>query len=130
MTPRRIQLSRKKGFNLAAVAGNGLPTVVVSRPSKWGNPYKVADYVCVDHDDKPLSRAEALPLQRELAHRDFDAWLFCVPEGEKLAAEARKELRGKNLACWCPLPADGEEDFCHAAVLLRVAADDDPESSS
>lgn len=30
-------------------------------------------------------------------------------------------LRGKNLACWCPLPEDGEEDMCHAAVLIDVA---------
>lgn len=128
--PRRIQLSRRRGFSLAAVAGNGLPVVVVSRPSKWGNPYKVSDYNCCDHDGKPLSRKQALPLQREMAHRDFDAWLFCVPAGEKLAAAARKELRGRHLACWCPLPAKGEEDLCHAAVLLRVAAEDDPEATS
>lgn len=33
----------------------------------------------------------------------------------------RKELRGHNLACWCPLPAPGEPDHCHAAVLLEIA---------
>ncbi len=30
-------------------------------------------------------------------------------------------LKGKNLACWCELPKDGEEDQCHAAVLLALA---------
>jgi hypothetical protein len=32
------------------------------------------------------------------------------------AAEARRELRGRDLACWCSL--DGP---CHADVLLKVA---------
>ena len=30
------------------------------------------------------------------------------------------DLRGKNLACWCPLDAP-----CHADVLLRLANADD-----
>lgn len=34
---------------------------------------------------------------------------------------ARRELAGRDLACWCPLPADGEPDLCHAALLLDVA---------
>lgn len=32
-----------------------------------------------------------------------------------LAAEARAQLRGKNLACWC------RSSPCHADVLLEVA---------
>ncbi|MDI5965791.1 DUF4326 domain-containing protein [Streptantibioticus silvisoli] len=32
-------------------------------------------------------------------------------------------LRGKDLACTCPLPEPGEPDHCHAAVLLRLAND-------
>jgi hypothetical protein len=32
--PRRLQLSRKKGFRLPAGA------IFFSRPTKWGNPYK------------------------------------------------------------------------------------------
>jgi len=31
------------------------------------------------------------------------------------------QLRGHDLACWCPLPARGEPDHCHAAVLLDLA---------
>lgn len=30
-------------------------------------------------------------------------------------------LRGKNLACWCDLPAPGEPDVCHASVLIEIA---------
>jgi hypothetical protein len=31
-------------------------------------------------------------------------------------ADIQRELRGKNLACWCPL-----DQPCHADVLLRLA---------
>lgn len=31
-------------------------------------------------------------------------------------ASAKRELRGKNLACWCPLGKP-----CHADVLLEIA---------
>ena len=32
-------------------------------------------------------------------------------------SEIRRELRGKNLACFCSL----DQPWCHADVLLRVA---------
>lgn len=35
--------------------------------------------------------------------------------------DVRRELAGKSLACWCALPAPGQPDHCHAAVLLRIA---------
>ena len=35
--------------------------------------------------------------------------------------EALPALRGKNLACWCPLSEHGERDSCHAALLLELA---------
>jgi hypothetical protein len=34
---------------------------------------------------------------------------------------ALASLRGKNLACWCPLPEPGKCDICHAALLLELA---------
>ena len=89
--PRRLQLSRKKGFRLPAGA------VVVSRPTKWGNPFKPGK----------LTRAQAVASYR----RDLMAGKLRVS-----AADARTELRGHDLACWCSL--DGP---CHADVLLKVA---------
>ena len=88
---RRLQLSRKKGFRLPAGA------IVVSRPTKWGNPYKPGK----------LTRAQAVASYR----RDLMAGKLRVN-----AAEARAELRGHDLVCWCSL--DGP---CHADVLLKVA---------
>jgi len=41
--------------------------------------------------------------------------------------DVRAALAGRNLACWCPLPKPGEPDFCHAAVLLRVANTTNPQ---
>ena len=37
MTPRRIQLRRTRGWRLPASA------IVVSRPSRWGNPFPIMD---------------------------------------------------------------------------------------
>jgi hypothetical protein len=36
--------------------------------------------------------------------------------------DIRRELAGRDLACWCPLPErPGQPDHCHAAVLLAIA---------
>jgi hypothetical protein len=89
--PVRIQLSRARGWRKPAEA------VVVARPSRWGNPFPVGAEV--------PTRARAVEL--------YEEHLAARPE---LVARARAELRGKDLACWCP--PDGP---CHADVLLRVA---------
>jgi hypothetical protein len=101
--PQRIQLLRKKGFRLQEVslALNGLPAVKVDRTTKWGNPYRVGMY-------KNFDAAQAIAaFEHRLEHED------CVWH---LARDARKELRGKNLACWCKPGAP-----CHADVLLKYA---------
>jgi hypothetical protein len=49
----------------------------------------------------------------------YRLWLAAQPE---LIARARRDLCGRDLADWCPLPAAGQPDLCHAAVLLRLAA--------
>jgi hypothetical protein len=65
--------------------------VYVGRPTKWGNPYKGADI------------------------RKFEEWVKCAPEAQ-LIRDSIGELRGKDLACWCP-----EGAWCHADVLLEMA---------
>lgn len=72
--------------------------VYVGRPTKWGNPF-----------DSALDRAWNVSR--------YEHWLRSQPE---LVAEARRELRGRNLSCYChPLA-------CHAHVLLRVANETNP----
>ena len=97
--PRRIRLQRTKGWRKPAGA------IVVSRPSRWGNPFRPGQ----PHPEtgEPLTRAEMVRLYR--AH--------VSPGGAgELAPEALDELRGHDLACWCRL-----DQPCHADVLLELA---------
>jgi uncharacterized protein DUF4326 len=89
--PRRLKLSRQKRARLPEGA------VVVARPTKWGNPHR---------PDK-ITRAQAVESYR----RDLLAGKLRVS-----VEEARLELAGRDLACWCSL--DGP---CHADVLIEVA---------
>jgi hypothetical protein len=91
--PHRVQVRRTKGWQKPP------NTIVVSRPSKFGNPYPVKEY------------------GREKAIAMFEEWIQ-GPKGESLLQEARQVLRGKNLGCYCRL--DGH---CHADVLLRLVND-------
>lgn len=85
--PVRIQRKRTRGWKMPP------NTVYVGRPSKWGNP--------VVH---PCSKVAA---------DQFRKICKALPP---LRAQIRRELRGKNLACWCPL-----DQPCHADVLLELA---------
>lgn len=105
-SPHRIQLSRAKGWKMPA------DTVKVDRSTRWGNPFIVG---------KHGTTAECVGLFEKLAHG-----YVCMSKGLDLArsqsdflkawSESRRELRGKNLACWCAL-----DKPCHADVLLRLA---------
>ena len=94
--PVRLQLSRKKGFNLQewSRSVNGLDAINVARPSKWGNPYKVGSCLIWNAQDAVEAFAANLPIG--------DAWAL--------------PLRGNNLACWCEIGRP-----CHADVLLEIA---------
>lgn len=133
--PARIQLSRRKGFNLqeASLALNGLPAIVVARPTKWGNPYAV-------HAMDLFGQGWITPERAvELFRRGCEKGFLTIPY-TRLTAEERgdglesfgahaiaevapKYLAGHNLACWCPL--DGP---CHADVLLEIANGPAPET--
>ena len=90
--PKRIQRKRAKGWRMPENA------VYVGRPSKWGNPFTL-------HDG---TREEVVSLFRELVAGNI--W------SEPNERSIQKELRGKDLACWCSLNKP-----CHADVLLEIA---------
>lgn len=96
--PVRVQLSRKKGWRMPE------NTVKVTRPGPFGNPFKVG---------APSSSAK-------MAVAHFRVWLTARTEERDPAREYILDnltrLRGKNLACWCPLGAP-----CHADILLELA---------
>lgn len=69
--------------------------VRIDRRTKWGNPFVIS---------KRCSREESI--------RKFEKWLL---ERPALVAAVKRELRGKDLVCWCSPLA------CHGDVLMRVA---------
>jgi len=104
--PVRIRRSRAKGSHLSAP--NSLPIVCVSRPSKWGNPFSAALGSALNSEKAELRAKSVAQFRRALLGRDRSLG-FGIDD-------VRRELQGKNLACWCPL-----DEPCHADILLEVA---------
>ena len=71
--------------------------VYIGRPSKWGNPFVIG---------KDGTREDVIV--------KYKIWIGNKPE---LMLQAKKELAGKDLVCFCaPLP-------CHGDVLMEIAND-------
>lgn len=102
--PIRIQRKRTRGWKMPP------NTVCVDRSTKWGNPFVVGK-----------SGGAFTRLVKNRRHA-WQLYRSVALDNESLIAAARAELRGKNLACWCPLPTEPyEPDCCHASVLLELA---------
>lgn len=126
--PKRIQLRRTKGWRMPE------NTVKVARPTKWGNPYRVGhanfapqlvlakDHGVIMPAPKYIDSTEmAVRMLEILIHSNVADPLLVLPNYPS-PAEIRAELRGKNLACFCPLTdAQGNHVPCHADVLLELA---------
>jgi hypothetical protein len=86
-------------------------TVKVDRSTKWGNPFVVGIHG---------TRQQCVDLFRLLCG---GYWCISQSNGDEqkaffaYAKRNRWRLKGKDLACWCPL-----DKPCHADVLLEVAA--------
>jgi len=85
----RIQRKRTKGWKMPA------NTIYVGRPTKWGNPFRVESEE-----------------EREIVIRMYERHLR-----NQLIKDPHflDELKGKDLACWCPL-----DKSCHADVILKL----------
>ena len=102
--PKRIQRKRTKGWRMPEGA------VYVGRPTRFGNPLRIGQW-------RNYGAGEAV--------RDYQRWLRRDPVVRSYEnayglpptpAEIRAALRGKDLACWCPL-----DQPCHADILLKLA---------
>ena len=75
----------------------------VGRPTKWGNPFTKS---------RTVTARRAVQMYRQMIEMHMG---MCV--------DIEKELRGKDLCCWCPI----EAEYCHADVLLEIANKEDAE---
>lgn len=96
-TPRRFKLERRAGWTKPPGGRS------VARPHRWSNPHRVEE----------LGRAEAVRRYESdlLAGRLVDAADIVLD-----VDEARRDLAGHHLGCFCPLT-----EPCHADVLLHYA---------
>ncbi len=136
MTPKRVQMSRQHPWR-----AEHPDAVIVARPSRWGNWYRVTtlrkryeensryvaalpdpDAWIVEHVDKRgmqwggfTDRSEATAFAVDMHRRSLLATRADL-DGLLHHEHYLAELRGRDLACWCPL-----DQPCHADVLLELA---------
>lgn len=71
--------------------------VYIGRPTVYGNPFNVSDYgsikVVMDKYEEWIMRQEQVFLRHQM----------------------KRELRGKDLVCWCA------PRICHGDIILRIA---------
>ncbi|MEZ4941801.1 MAG: DUF4326 domain-containing protein [Saprospiraceae bacterium] len=130
----RIQRKRTKGWRMPP------NTISVTRPGKFGNPFIKGNWVPEEFDEMYLSydKFENCPdyldnldfltyavrgheiSTNEDAVRLFEQYLSYLKDKKpEVFNQWKVELKGKNLACFCPLDVP-----CHADVLLSVFNDD------
>ena len=95
--PTRIQLQTRHGWRKPQ------GTVVVTATSKWANPWRLG----------PTTTRESIvdAYRRWLLGHMGDDFL----QERQVVMASLPELRGRDLACWCPL-----DEPCHADVLLEI----------
>lgn len=141
--PRRIQRQRTRGWRMPEGA------VYVGRPSLWGNPWIIDDVRRV-YPEIPIAERGAAAVRlyrRELTHWGLlSDWDYFATEATyarvsreihasgaaNMGEYAAIALRGRDLACWCPLCPAHRDGLpageacpdcapCHASVLLEFA---------
>jgi Domain of unknown function (DUF4326) len=108
-TPRRVRITGSL-FRQEVPEG----AVRVTRPTRWGNPHLLSK----PGKGKPCRLCG-------VAHHDrdevIDLYHEFLRQNPELVAAARRDLAGKDLACWC-----SPDERCHADVLLAVAGGEQP----
>ena len=103
-TPKRIQRKRSKGWRIPE------NTVYVGRGSKYGNQFKIG----ADGDANQCI-AKYMEYRFPYTHHGEHNSMQDFMLSKANLQEATKDLRGKNLACWCKIG-----DPCHADSLLEI----------
>lgn len=100
--PRRIQRQRTRGWRKPP------GSVCVTRGTPWGNPFVVRPDL---EPGSTIGQYFAVPTLEDA----IECFRLCITENPE-RFPALKNLRGKDLACFCALDA-----ACHADVLLELA---------
>ena len=111
--PQRIQRKRSKGWRMPEGA------VYVGRPTIWGNFYRIEaepDGTFTIMDDYNSRTFWCCPSMEQARKIATEAFRVAIIRWMKQPGISLDELRGKDLACWCPL-----DQPCHADVLLKLA---------
>lgn len=111
MKPFRVQRKRTKGWRMPA------NTIYVGRPTKFGNPYKPVDYLKSLQGVHQLQKIPTIDLTNSKFYEFcVDAFKHYIESNPELMSLVKKELKGRNLSCFCPL-----DQPCHADMLLEIA---------
>ncbi len=123
MAPKRIQRKRNKGWRMPP------NTVYIGRGTEFGNPFKVGWYFtgkkessqgCYSYLIKAAQQKDDIGWIEITTKFSVELFKACLVITKAVDPEKYKKvlgkLRGKNLACWCPL-----DQPCHADVLLELA---------
>jgi hypothetical protein len=111
---RRVQRTRARGRP-------GMPpgAVYVGRPTRWGNPFTTTSAIEVGYArDEAEARVFCVQCFAEWLTRRDQGW-WDGPEADRrrdAILDSLPMLRGKPLACWCPL-----DRACHGDVLAVLA---------
>lgn len=89
--------------------------VIVARPSKWGNPYRVTGGVTPASQAVTLfadfiERCSRSNIEPRVQNDGLGVW------NRDIKTNIVAALEGRDLACWCAL-----DQPCHADVLLEIA---------
>jgi hypothetical protein len=108
----RVQRLRKKGFNLQKASRSGLPVKYVGRPTKWGNPFHVEELGAKE----AVKRYKECILNNAMCYYYFDEIEASIQfDRFKWMSENLDQLRGFDLACFCPLDV-----ICHVDILIEL----------
>jgi len=113
MKPVRIQRKRVKGWKMPE------NTVYVGRGSKWENPIKIKidnNFLSLEYPGQGLISYFNFGNYKEAQKKVCELYRKYIQQKTTNSELDITELKGKNLACWCPL-----DQPYHADVLLELA---------
>ena len=115
--PIRVQRKRTKGYRMPE------NTKSVTRPGKFGNPYKIGMHNIFDIKDRTTGKSLKDYLVEKNGENKYHTIEDCllayrqkINGSQAMQRVVKHYLKGKNLSCFCPL-----DKPCHADILLEVA---------